>query len=200
MVGQTRRYAQDSGPYDAQDPALRAHVRPKKHEDERVLLVGEYVSRAEMNAYTEYRQNLGWWQLLVSQGIRWKLLVRHSFIHGTLRKYLTYLAVYAAGCELIHDLHLPDLLCLPHEVGAALELVQTKHAVGLMALAHLAENIKERLEDRDKPAHHLAERQRLDMIRIYGTKEADPTWPRHIRYHHATWAAARGDVPPFPFQ
>jgi len=85
---------------------LRAHVRPKDHEDDTVLLHGEYVSRAERQQYNDYVANMTIYQRFTIFKISVMLRVRHSFIHGKFRRYLTYMALYAAGCEIMHDLHL----------------------------------------------------------------------------------------------
>ena len=53
--------------------------------------------------------------------------------------------------------------------------------------------MKEYLEEQDKPEHHAAERQRLDLLRIFAGKEA-PDWPRHIKWYHGWWAGSRGDL------
>ena len=71
--------------------------------------------------------------------------------------------------------------------------VGTEHAVGLIALSHLSEHFKEWLEDQDKPAHHVQERHRLDVLRIFaGGKQ--PYWPRHILWYHDWWDGHRGDM------
>ena len=71
--------------------------------------------------------------------------------------------------------------------------VDTEHAVGFIALSHLSEHFKEWLEDQDKPAHHVQERHRLDVLRIFaGGKQ--PYWPRHILWYHDWWDGHRGDM------
>eukprot|EP00466_Bigelowiella_natans_P006027 jgi/Bigna1/90620/estExt_fgenesh1_pg.C_750013 len=187
---------------------LRAHVRPKDHEDDTVLLHGEYVSRAERQQYNDYVANMTIYQrftifkisiccslqvwvaimefgshafLCARQQVM--LRVRHSFIHGKFRRYLTYMALYAAGCEIMHDLHLTHYM--QPEIAQFLSFFHTKHAVALIALSHWGEHIKEILEAAERPKHYFVEKAREDMIRIYGTEEADPIWPKYIQEHHA---------------
>ena len=76
-------------------------------------------------------------------------------------------------------------------------LFHTKHAVGLIALSHVSEHIKEILENQDKPKHRIEEKQREDMIRIYGDHEVSHTWPKHIRQHRKCWEAT--GAPKFHF-
>jgi len=142
---------------------LRAHVRPKDHEDDTVLLHGEYVSRAERQQYNDYVANMTIYQRFTIFKISVMLRVRHSFIHGKFRRYLTYMALYAAGCEIMHDLHLTHYM--QPEIAQFLSFFHTKHAVALIALSHWGEHIKEILEAAERPKHYFVEKAREDMIR-----------------------------------
>ena len=124
-------------------PHDRLHNRPHSHEDLHVLLPGEYISRAEIEAYEKYRSELTYAQWFTANKIRLQLLLRHSFIHGKVRNVLTYMALYAAGCEVAHDFHLDHYLSA--DAAWFLSLFHTRHAVGLIALSHVSEHVKEML-------------------------------------------------------
>ena len=168
--------------------SLRKHYRLADSDDPTVILAGDIASRAEWDEFNAYRARMSWSQYLVTQQIMGMLAVRHSFVHGRIRQALTVMAVYAAGAEFLHDFFHHD-----HTIHYVLSLVGTEHAVGFIALSHLSEHFKEYLEEQDKPLHHVSERHRLDLLRIFAGS-ASPAWPRHIQWYHGKWAASRGDL------
>ena len=186
LLASTRRYVADAAERTVQEH--RAHDRRKHSEDPTTILAGEIGSREEWAAWAEYESKMSFRQKLTVKQIMALLAVRHSFVHGGFRKVLTGLAVYAAASEFLHDFF-HEYETIHHLLG----LVGTEHAVGLIALSHLSEHFKEWLEDQDKPAHHVQERHRLDVLRIFaGGKQ--PYWPRHILWYHDWWDGHRGDM------
>ena len=168
-----------------EDLKQRAYVRPKTSADPNVLLDGRIFTDREWEYWYKYEAKMTWSQWLVSKQILSLMVVRNSFIHGTFRRLLTIMAVYAAGAEFLHDFfhHHPTI----HHV---LGLLGTEHAVGFIALSHLSEHFKEYLEEQDKPPHHEVERARQDCIRIF-MGEPQPTWPRHILMYQKMWEKVR---------
>ena len=180
---------------------LRKHVRPKRcgnaTDDPHAIYAGDYLSLAELEEYGKYKAQVTWGQYFVMQQIRFSLLLRHSFINGTVRRGLTVMAVYALLCEFGHDMH--HVIHLPHAVEGFLSMFHTKvgrrcvevegsrtrtsgggqvrrslfrckltapqHAVGIIAVSHLAEHYKESLENQEKPRYSLEEKNRSEFIR-----------------------------------
>ena len=117
---------------------FRAHDRLKTSDDPTVVLAGQAFAKAEMDAWNEYEAKMSWKQWLVSKRIFWNLRVRHSFTHGGIRQALTFMAVYAAGAELLHDFFHDPSAPFHEYVHLALTTVGTNHAVGFIALSHLS--------------------------------------------------------------
>jgi len=170
---------------------LRAHERPAESEDETVLLEGEMFSRAEKKAFRKYCSRMTWKQYLVVQTISFRLALRHSFIDGNIRKGLTLMAAYCVISEFVEDFS----HCTPDIVVTAFSFLGSKHAVGFLALSHLSEMYKEKLEAEEQPAYHLEEEIRRDTFRALFAEDCDPTWPEYIKKYHETWDKVRGDLP-----
>ena len=169
-------------------PELRAHVRKRRSEDPSEILAGRIASRAEWEAWRSFEARMTWKQWIISQQIFFMINLRNSFIHGSIRRGLTVMAVYAAGAEFLHDFF-HDY----HYVHTFLNLFGTSHAVGFIALSHLSEHTKEWLEEKDKPRYHAKERERLEILRIFAG-ERKLHWPRHIQWYHEFWSKHRGDL------
>ena len=174
----------------------RASHRPKQHPDLRVLRRSDIVSRAEQQAIQDWLSEASIEQRARYYKLRHQNGMRHSFLHGRVSKALTVMALYAVGCEILHDFHL-----VPELLQPIMSVLETKHAVGLIALSHLNEHIKEYLEHKDqkKPPHIVVEKLRADLQRIFAHHdEADPAWPPHLRKKHAEWTAVRGNMGKIP--
>ena len=117
------------------------------HEDERVLLDGEITSRAEKRAINGYFQTTTMANYLRMMRVFGKIQVRNSFLHGRIQQGLAVMAVYAAGCEILHDFH----SLAPEVVHEFLAVFGTSHAVAFIALSHICEHYKEYLEEKDGP-------------------------------------------------
>ena len=153
---------------------LRAHVRPEESDDKTVLRSSDITSRAEKEAPGNFFRQLSIGQRIRMSNVMVKLVIRQSFMHGGISTALTVMAVYAAGCEVLHDFFHHH-----HIVHGLLDTMGTKHAVGLIALSHLAHHYKEYLEDQGKPKYHTAELLRDDLLAILKA-ESCPTMPPHI--------------------
>jgi len=112
------------------------------HEDERVLLAHEITSRAEKHAIRGYFGTMTLANYARTLRVLARIQIRNSFLHGSVRKGLAIMAVYAAGCEILHDFH----ALAPEKVHVCLATFGTSHAVALIALSHIAEHYKEHLE------------------------------------------------------
>lgn len=165
-----------------------AYIRPDRKtdlDDKTILRAGEITSRAEKEIWHAYASKFTFMQKIVVYGILGRLFIRHSFLHGSIRKWLTILAVWAAASEFCHDFfHHYEII---HQ---GLNLLGTQHAVGFIALSHLSEHYKEHLEAADKPRHHIEERKRKDSFQIM-SEASDPSWPTHIQKYHNIWSNAR---------
>ena len=82
---------------------FRLFFRLKDSDDPTVLLAGQVASKQEYKLWNEYEQKMSMAQYITSLKIRGMLAVRHSFVHGGMRRALTVMAVYAAGAEFLHD-------------------------------------------------------------------------------------------------
>ena len=154
------------------------------------MRAGDITSRAEKVEIRAYfkRATLGQKYHLVA--ICGRTMIRNSFKHGSIRKLLTIMALYACRCELMHDFHL-----FTH--GSALaqffSLVATKHAVGLIAVSHVSEHVKEMLEEAEKPEFSKKEHLRHEVACIFGEKE-NLSWPPYLKKHHRRWKDVRGEL------
>merc|ERR1711934_1326496 len=122
--------------------------------------------------------------------IRCKLMTRHSFIHGRIRTYLTYMAAYAAFSELIHDFHHVLAHLTPEILESSMHFLfghlTTKHAVGMIALSHLSEHYREKLEKEENP-YEFGEHIRRDAFRVLKTQDADPEWRKYLGAIYRPW-------------
>jgi hypothetical protein len=129
-------------------------------------------------------------QKLIFTGIIGRVGVRESFKHGRISLFLTAAAVYACGCEIIHDFHLVEHGTPAHDFFS---MLGTKHAVGIIALSHLTEHTKEFLEASEKPKFTQKERIREQLSFIFDENER-PDIPRYLRKHHRAWKCVRKDL------
>lgn len=162
------------------------HYQTTESDDSR-----QAASKAEKEAWDNLTNQMTLYQRFTAWRIMRALDIRHSFIHGNVRRGLTAMAVYAAGSEFFHDfLHDMEII---HTDSALFTFFGTSHAVGFIVLSHLSEHYKEYLLDKDKPKHHVAERKRLDAIRIF-SHEKQVTWPVHIQKYHKQWQKIGGNL------
>ena len=114
--------------------------------------------------------------------LSYRLHLRHTFMHGHVRTGLTFMAVYAAGAEFLHDFF------HHHEtVHWLLSLFGTNHAVGFIALSHLSEHYKEHLENQERPPDHLERHKRHDIMRVFDTSKSADAFPQPISGMNQQW-------------
>merc|ERR1712032_1297223 len=87
------------------------------------------------------------------------------------------MAAYAAFSELIHDFHHVLAHLTPEILESSMHFLfghlTTKHAVGMIALSHLSEHYREKLEKEENP-YEFGEHIRRDAFRVLKTQDADP--------------------------
>ena len=155
---------------------------------------GDLTSKGEREEFSKYLSRMTISQRAQILHILGRLTVRNSFKHGRFRKALTLMAIYACGCELVHDFHIFE-----HggDIDSFISMFGAKHAVGLLAISHLSEHVKEILEDAEKPKYLLEDHMRHELEAILGEDEECEAWPHYLKVHHRRWKRSRNDLETF---